>query len=270
MTDRYFSIDSEACFQTHATAEEARAAAEEALDDERDRSGDGWSEEVEQIAWGVIVQTATQVDRVTLEEAEAAGHEMVGTLRANGWDYHCGYELRPELPEGDLPDVVAGALALSEVAAVLAEAGWRPDDSPRPTEPLRPQEIPGLVRMVLDRVAELKREESTLRAALEQASDERGEATFVLGTVSKPFRIIVTGPADREQDMAKMLAHYFAAINLVAVHLATKEEIERLRSALSALVHLKDEVKAADPAAYERRKPAAWAEARAALGVTRG
>ena len=44
-----------------------------------------------------------------------------------------------------------------------------------------------------------------------------------------------------------------------------REQVERLRSVLSELVTLKDQVKGADPLDYERRKPLAWKNAREAL-----
>jgi len=44
----------------HSTAEEARAAAESELDQERDLAGEGWSEEVGQICWGEVRQFAKE------------------------------------------------------------------------------------------------------------------------------------------------------------------------------------------------------------------
>ena len=52
----YFSYGSEFSFECHKTAEEAIAAAEAAIDDYRGDACDGWSEEVESICWGVIIQ----------------------------------------------------------------------------------------------------------------------------------------------------------------------------------------------------------------------
>lgn len=45
------------------------------------------------------------------------------------------------------------------------------------------------------------------------------------------------------------------------------EECDRFRAALTELVTLKDTIKTADPADYERRKPLAWREARRVLGL---
>lgn len=78
----YFSYGSEFSFECHKTAEEAIAAAEAAIDDYRGDACDGWSEEVESICWGVIIQQATKVgerkkrkcDRVSPWIAELDGN----------------------------------------------------------------------------------------------------------------------------------------------------------------------------------------------------
>jgi len=60
---RYFSYDPECGFDTHDTAEEARDEAEEALSCYRDNAGDGWSEHVENVCWGVILSEVGETER---------------------------------------------------------------------------------------------------------------------------------------------------------------------------------------------------------------
>jgi hypothetical protein len=57
----YFSYGSEHSFEWHKTAEEAVEAAEAAIDDYRGDACDGWSEEVDSVCWGVIMQSSTKV-----------------------------------------------------------------------------------------------------------------------------------------------------------------------------------------------------------------
>ncbi|WP_230679514.1 hypothetical protein [Enterobacter kobei] len=57
----YFSYGSEHNFEWHKTAEEAVDAAEAAIDDYRGDACDGWSEEVDSVCWGIIMQSTTKV-----------------------------------------------------------------------------------------------------------------------------------------------------------------------------------------------------------------
>lgn len=57
----YFSYGSEHNFEWHKTAEDAVEAAEAAIDDYRGDACDGWSEEVDSICWGIIMQSSTKV-----------------------------------------------------------------------------------------------------------------------------------------------------------------------------------------------------------------
>lgn len=57
----YFSYGSEHNFEWHKTAEEAAEAAEAAIDDYRGDACDGWSEEVDSVCWGIILQSSTKV-----------------------------------------------------------------------------------------------------------------------------------------------------------------------------------------------------------------
>lgn len=65
----FFSYGSEHNFEWHKTAEEAIKSAEGAIDDYRGEACDGWSEEVDSVCWGLIMQTATKVgERPRTEE----------------------------------------------------------------------------------------------------------------------------------------------------------------------------------------------------------
>ncbi|HFX7234528.1 TPA: hypothetical protein ACIFST_004172 [Citrobacter farmeri] len=57
----YFSYGSEHNFECHKTAAEAVEAAEAAIDDYRGDACDGWSEEVDSVCWGIIMQSSTKV-----------------------------------------------------------------------------------------------------------------------------------------------------------------------------------------------------------------
>jgi len=57
----YFSYGSEHNFEWHKTAEEAVEAAEAAIDDYRGDACDGWSEEVDSVCWGIILQSSTKI-----------------------------------------------------------------------------------------------------------------------------------------------------------------------------------------------------------------
>ncbi|HBA4740287.1 TPA: ead/Ea22-like family protein [Escherichia coli] len=84
----YFSYGSEFSLECHKTAEEAIAAAEAAIDDYRGDACDGWSEEVESICWGVVIQQATKVGERKKRKCD----------RVSPWiERVCDYELRPNV-----------------------------------------------------------------------------------------------------------------------------------------------------------------------------
>ncbi|HBB9755093.1 TPA: ead/Ea22-like family protein [Escherichia coli] len=104
----YFSYGSEFSFECHKTAEEAIAAAEAAIDDYRGDACDGWSEEVESICWGVIIQQATKVGE---RKKRKCG-------RVSPWiERVCDYELRPNV------ETPATDAFLSEIRAEARNEG---------------------------------------------------------------------------------------------------------------------------------------------------
>ncbi len=90
----YFSYGSEHNFEWHKTAEEAVEAAEAAIDDYRGDACDGWSEEVDSICWGIIMQSSTKVGERPRNEEDRCDPAI---------DTICDYALLPniETPETD-------------------------------------------------------------------------------------------------------------------------------------------------------------------------
>ena len=60
-SDLFFSYGSEHSFDLHKSAKEAIESAEGAIDDYRGDACDGWSEEVDSVCWGVVLQKSTKV-----------------------------------------------------------------------------------------------------------------------------------------------------------------------------------------------------------------
>lgn len=98
----YFSYGSEHNFEWHKTAELAIEAAESAIDDYRGEACDGWSEEVDSICWGVIVQSSTKVGERPRTEDDSCDPAI---------DTVCDYALLPII------ETPATAAFLAEVRA---------------------------------------------------------------------------------------------------------------------------------------------------------
>lgn len=84
----YFSYGSEHNFEWHKTAEEAVEAAEAAIDDYRGDACDGWSEEVDSVCWGIIMQSSTKVGERPRNEDDSCDPAIV-TI--------CDYALLPNI-----------------------------------------------------------------------------------------------------------------------------------------------------------------------------
>ena len=67
---RYFSFDPDGGIAFHVTAAAAKKRAEDALDEEREVSGDGWSESIEEICWGEVRGGVVETSRRPATEAE--------------------------------------------------------------------------------------------------------------------------------------------------------------------------------------------------------
>jgi hypothetical protein len=86
MKHRYFSYDPDGDdFKTHATAEEAKQAAQDAIDISID--GNEWAEFVDQICWGEIREQSTQCDVKKREDCDEDEYFP------EGCDYMCNYRL---------------------------------------------------------------------------------------------------------------------------------------------------------------------------------
>jgi hypothetical protein len=80
----WYSIDSEGCIEMHETEDEARRAAEAALEEARDVAPDGWPEFTEAIQWGRL-QPRQRVAKTTEPAPEGSEFDEL-------WDF----ELRDE------------------------------------------------------------------------------------------------------------------------------------------------------------------------------
>lgn len=84
----YFSYGSEHNFEWHKTQQAAVEAAEAAIDDYRGEACDGWSEEVDSVCWGVIMQTSTKVGERPRTEEDSCDPSI---------DTVCDYALLPNI-----------------------------------------------------------------------------------------------------------------------------------------------------------------------------
>jgi hypothetical protein len=92
---QFFSYSPDNGFDFHSTKESAVKEASAALAIEKDGSGDGWSEEVCEICWGVICERATKTNERPAEPG-------------SDFDYLCEYELEPD---PDLREILNDLLA---------------------------------------------------------------------------------------------------------------------------------------------------------------
>ncbi|EJK1954698.1 hypothetical protein NK244_003722 [Escherichia coli] len=94
----YFSYGSEHNFEWHKTAEEAIEFAEAAIDDYRGDACDGWSEEVDSICWGIIMQSSTKVGERPRNEDDCCDPAI---------DTICDYALLPNIETPATDDFLA-------------------------------------------------------------------------------------------------------------------------------------------------------------------
>lgn len=98
----YFSYGSEHNFEWHKTAEEAVEAAEAAIGDYRGEACDGWSEEVDSICWGIIMQSSTKVGERPRNEDDRCDPSI---------DTVCDYALLPNIETPATDAYLAGIKA---------------------------------------------------------------------------------------------------------------------------------------------------------------
>ncbi|MDV5356173.1 ead/Ea22-like family protein [Enterobacter asburiae] len=116
----YFSCGSEHHFEWHKTAEEAVEAAIAAIDDYRGDACDGWSEEVDSICWGIIMQSSTKVGERPRNKNDSCDPAI---------DTVCDYALLPniETPATDAYTAALRAEARKQGAVFAANrmlAAW--------------------------------------------------------------------------------------------------------------------------------------------------
>ncbi|HFK1636916.1 TPA: hypothetical protein ACG060_002708 [Klebsiella oxytoca] len=110
----YFSYGSEHNFEWHKTAKEAVEAAEAAIDDYRGDACEGWSEEVDSICWGIIMQSSTKVGERPRNKDDRCDPAI---------DTVCDYALLPNIETPAADRIVAGIKAdgVEEFAAYCGE-----------------------------------------------------------------------------------------------------------------------------------------------------
>ena len=106
MGKAFWSYDGES-LAFHDTVSEAKVAAGRALE----HGGDGWSEYVDQVAWGAVYGRAVEFNKTTLEEAKERDPDLHEHMVSEGWAYHSEYKLQ------ELVDVATGP-----------PPGWSPRD----------------------------------------------------------------------------------------------------------------------------------------------
>lgn len=97
---RFFSYDPDNGFELHDTAEEAKSECEKAFGYCQDEAaGDGWPENVGQVCWGEIKESATltkEMDRPPKEELCEDGYDAEGNNWRNGdFDKIQHWEIKP-------------------------------------------------------------------------------------------------------------------------------------------------------------------------------
>lgn len=98
----YFSYGSEHNFEWHKTAKEAVESAEAAIDDYRGDACDGWSEEVDSICWGIIMQSSTKIGERPRNEDDRCDPAI---------DTVCDYALLPNIAPRATDRIIAEAEA---------------------------------------------------------------------------------------------------------------------------------------------------------------
>ncbi|PNM17175.1 hypothetical protein A6J63_015615 [Yersinia enterocolitica] len=98
----YFSYGFDSGYEEHPTAEKAQEAAEADIDYYRGDACDGWSDEVDQVVWGVVIERSTQTNLRKRTEEDSCDKSI---------DEICDYVLLPEV------ETPATTQALNEIKA---------------------------------------------------------------------------------------------------------------------------------------------------------
>ena len=98
----YFSYGVDSGYEEHSTAEKAQEAAEADIDYYRGDACDGWSDEVDQVVWGVVIERSTQTGLRKRTDDDSCDSSI---------DEICDYVLLPEV------ETPATTQALNEIKA---------------------------------------------------------------------------------------------------------------------------------------------------------
>ncbi|EKN4037622.1 hypothetical protein NUF46_003945 [Yersinia enterocolitica] len=102
----FFSYGVDSGYEEHSTAEKAQEAAEAYIDYYRGDACDGWSDEVDQVVWGVVIERSTQAGLRKRTEDDSCDKSI---------DEICDYVLLPEV------ETPATTQALNEIKAQAIE-----------------------------------------------------------------------------------------------------------------------------------------------------
>lgn len=83
----FFSYGSDCGYEEHDTAEKAIEFAQAEIDDYQGNACDGWSDEVNSVVWGVIMQRATETNKRPVSEEDTHVAEHIS--------YMCDFHLLP-------------------------------------------------------------------------------------------------------------------------------------------------------------------------------
>lgn len=87
-SNKFFCYDHESGFDTYDTKKEAKESAQRSIDYYRDKANEGWDEDVTQVCWGEIKQTATIFDSKPLTDELRSELNIVSSC-----DTYCDYQL---------------------------------------------------------------------------------------------------------------------------------------------------------------------------------
>ena len=75
---KFFSYDPDDGFELHATEEDAKTRAQNAIDMYRDDAAEGWAEEVDGVCWGELRQAAAEIkiDAVNNYDIESCDYKL--------------------------------------------------------------------------------------------------------------------------------------------------------------------------------------------------
>ncbi|OZS72886.1 hypothetical protein CHI95_19595 [Providencia rettgeri] len=104
----FFSYSTDGGYDEHDSADKARQAAEEHIEYYRGEACDGWSDETDQVVWGIVVQRATQTDLREVGPDDSVGSHIKQV---------CDYALMPSLENSP----TKGYVPASEVEHLVAE-----------------------------------------------------------------------------------------------------------------------------------------------------